>query len=117
MTISANCGAPTREDVITSIYTLKGVSYENSNYGNKFSDWSDVSENSKSAMEWAIKNGLIKGYDDNTIRPKQEVSQQEYETIMKRVASVTTDKTSGNYTDEMKIEKKVDLSPEDVRIL
>lgn len=68
-------------------------------------------------MEWAIKNGIIKGYDDNTIRPKQEVSQQEYETIMKRVASVTTDKTSGNYTDEMKIEKKVDLSPEDVRIL
>ena len=113
MTISANCGTPTREDIITSIYTLKGVSSENSNYGNKFSDWSEVDENSKSAMEWAIENGIIKGYNDNTIRPKQEISQQEYETIMKRVASITTDKTSGNYTDEMKIEKKVDLSPED----
>lgn len=56
---------------------------------------------------------FIKGYNDNTIRPKQEISQQEYETIMKRVASITTDKTSGNYTEEMKIEKNVDLSPED----
>ena len=82
MTISANCGTPTREDIITSIYTLKGVSSENSNYGNKFSDWSEVDENSKSAMEWAIENGIIKGYNDNTIRPKQEISQQEYETIM-----------------------------------
>lgn len=44
-------------------------------------------------MEWAIENGIIKGYNDNTIRPKQEISQQEYETIMKRVASITTDKT------------------------
>ena len=70
MTISANCGTPTREDIITSIYTLKGVSSENSNYGNKFSDWSEVDENSKSAMEWAIENGIIKGYNDNTIRPR-----------------------------------------------
>ena len=38
MTISANCGTPTREDIITSIYTLKGVSSENSNYGNNFSE-------------------------------------------------------------------------------
>ncbi|MEI3162125.1 MAG: papain-like cysteine protease family protein [Lachnospirales bacterium] len=110
----AQCAGPTRENVITSIYNISNKKNlnSNSNKATTFKDWSDVSENAQEAMIWAINNGIISGYNDSTLRPKQEITEQEYNTIISK-ANEVFDKNTGNYTNEMKMEKKVDLSPED----
>lgn len=108
----AYSATPTREDVISSFYALKGGEVS-SEVLKGFSDYKDIDENALKAMEWAVENGVINGYNDNTLRPKQEISDKEYNIIAQRVADIKDNTLGGNYSDEMKIEKKVDLSVED----
>ena len=49
-----------------------------------FADADQVSPYAKEAMEWAVGNGLIIGYTDNTLAPAKQISRAELCTILVR---------------------------------
>ena len=50
----------------------------------KFSDKGNISEYAIPAMQWAVENGLISGYPDNTLRPQGTVTRAEVAAIIRR---------------------------------
>lgn len=65
----------TREQLATIIYrTLKAENAENNV---SFSDMNEVSDYAKDAISYLAAEGIISGYEDNTIRPKNNTSRAE----------------------------------------
>lgn len=82
----------TREQIATIMYRyalLKGaksVSVENKL---QFSDAGTISEYAVSAMNWVVDNGIIEGYDDNTIRLQNSATRAETAAILQRLFNFT----------------------------
>lgn len=49
-----------------------------------FSDGNQVSEYAEEAVDWAVSNGLLNGYEDNTIRPQGKITRAELATVLLR---------------------------------
>lgn len=69
----------TREDVAASLVRFMGYETEQSDsaYLSNFSDYTDVSWSNRKYVNSAVEHGVLKGYDDNTLRPLAPVSRAE----------------------------------------
>ena len=47
-------------------------------------DWDTVSVYARNAMAWALQTGLLKGYEDGTVRPLRELNRAELAVLMHR---------------------------------
>jgi hypothetical protein len=75
----------TREQLVTILYRFAKM--ESQDITNQaplysFSDFEQVSDWAKAGVEWAIANGLISGYADNTLSPKENASRAEIAQII-----------------------------------
>lgn len=79
----------TREQFVTFLYRyakMRGCDLENEQSLDAFADGSSVSNFAVEAMEWAVSEGLVKGYSDHTIQPKQNLNRSELAALMHRFA-------------------------------
>ncbi len=74
----------TRQDLVVLLYRWSGESQEDLTALNKFADGSHVSLYAQQAICWAIEKGLLTGYNDLTLRPKNHITRAELATIMVR---------------------------------
>lgn len=51
-----------------------------------FSDVSGMTDAGKKAVSWAVKNGIIQGFDDNTFRPNSKVTREQIVIMLWRTA-------------------------------
>jgi len=78
----------TREEVAGSLVRVLGLETDESNaYLAPYSDSGEISEFELPYMNTAVKNGLISGYEDGTLRPKREVTRAEAACLMQRTIS------------------------------
>jgi hypothetical protein len=66
----------TRQDLATILYRLAGsptVTQSLSGY----SDAGAISSYAKNAMAWAVKTGILTGYEDNTLKPLGQATRAE----------------------------------------
>ena len=48
-----------------------------------FSDQADASSWAREGLEWAVAQGLLSGYDDNTLRPVRGISRCELAAVLR----------------------------------
>lgn len=65
-----------RQQLITMLYRMAGQPASSQSL-KKFSDSAQVADYARSAMAWAVEQGLIEGYEDNTLRPEQNITRAE----------------------------------------
>ncbi len=74
----------TRQDMIVLLYRYLGSpETEKETLGN-YADGAAVSEYAVDAMQWAIENGVIEGYEDSTIRPFNQITRAEMAAMIVR---------------------------------
>ena len=66
----------TREEIVTILYRMEGTP-EVSGTLDAFSDGESVQAYARSAMAWAVENGIISGYEDQTLRPQNYATRAE----------------------------------------
>lgn len=66
----------TREDLIVMLWRYAGAETVEQQL-DKFTDAGDISDYALDAMKWAVKTGLVAGYEDNTLRPAGNTSRAE----------------------------------------
>lgn len=79
--------AITREELVTILYRMKGepaVSYDLSG----FSDRDKLHTWAANAMAWAVENKIITGYEDGTLRPRNNASRAEVCAIILRYSAL-----------------------------
>lgn len=74
----------TREDFVVMLYRYLGSPAVSGGKLKTYSDNRKVSSYAKNAMEWAAEVGLLRGYEDNTIRPQNPIIRAELATLMAR---------------------------------
>ena len=77
----------TREQIATIMYryaVYKGVEAVNLEENLGFKDAGDISEYAVSAMNWIAGQEIIKGYEDNTVKPKNNATRAEATTLIQR---------------------------------
>ena len=67
----------TRQDMVVLLYRFAGSPEVSGNSLSSFADRSSVSSYAANAVEWAIELGLLRGYEDNTIRPFKHITRAE----------------------------------------
>ncbi len=81
--------AVTRQDLVTILYRYaKAAGYDVSAGSvdlTRYADGAEVADYAAEAMRWAISVGLIKGYEDNTLRPTATATRAEVAAIMQRM--------------------------------
>lgn len=86
----------TREEFITLLYRYLDEPQVSSGTLSGFADASAVDSYAVKAMCWAIENGVVKGYEDNTLRPQANMTRAEMAALIVRFyeAFIRTDKTA-----------------------
>lgn len=74
----------TRQDFIVLIYRYLGSPETSENRISQFSDSSRVAPYAYQALEWAAEVELLRGYEDNTIRPEKLVTRNELAALIVR---------------------------------
>ncbi len=74
----------TREEFITFGIRLVGAG-EEPGYATGFSDDAQVADWARDAVSTAVANRILRGFEDNTLRPKSTVTQAEVLTILSRL--------------------------------
>ena len=77
----------TREQIAAILYRYaiyKGMDAVNLSENLGFEDADEISEYAISALNWAVGAGLIKGYEDNTVRPLNNATRAETAAILHR---------------------------------
>lgn len=81
--------AVTRQDLVTILYRYAKQAGYNVSAGSvdltAYADGAEVASYAAEAMRWAIGVGLIKGYEDNTLRPTATATRAEVAAIMQRL--------------------------------
>lgn len=70
-----------------------------------FNDTNDLTGSSLNAIAWASENGIIKGYDDNNFRPKNNVTREQVVIMLWRAAGQPEAETEPNFTDIGSLDK------------
>ena len=76
--------AITRQELVTVLYRMAGTPETDAQALNSYTDADDVSEWARSAMAWAIGNGIVTGYGDATLRPGSNATRAEVCAILMR---------------------------------
>ena len=74
----------TRQDLVTVIYRYSGETVEDLTDLEAFTDSQSVSDYARAAMAWALKEEILTGYNDQTLRPRNNVTRAEMAAIMVR---------------------------------
>lgn len=74
----------TRQDMTLILYRYLGCPKTEGSTLKSFADGGTVADYAKEAMEWAAENKLLGGYEDNTLRPYNNISRAELATIIVR---------------------------------
>ncbi len=74
----------TRQDLVVLLYRWSEEANEDLSSLSDFSDGAAVSLYAQKAICWAIERGILTGYTDGTLRPKQSISRAELAAIMVR---------------------------------
>ena len=74
----------TRQDMVVLLYRFAGSPEVSGNSLSSFADRSSVSSYAANAVEWAIESGLLRGYEDNTIRPFKHITRAELAALFMR---------------------------------
>ena len=72
-----------REQFVTFLHRYAGEP-EPAALPEELADWDTVSAYARNAMAWALETGLLKGYEDGTIRPLRELNRAELAVLMHR---------------------------------
>ncbi|MCR8743798.1 S-layer homology domain-containing protein [Romboutsia lituseburensis] len=75
----------TREEVATILTNIKNNKDNNLDKLNKYKDANNVSEWAKSSVEGSIEAGYLKGYEDNTIKSKSNITRAESVVTLSRI--------------------------------
>ena len=78
-------GKITRQDLVTLLYRMEGSPTVSGSLSG-FTDADSVQGYASSAVIWAVSKGLVKGYDDGTIRPAASATRAEVCTLLKRLS-------------------------------
>lgn len=78
-------GKITREEVATIISRIKSIQDTNLDKLNFYNDGYKVSDWAKPSFEGIIESGYISGYEDNTLRPKNNLTRAEAVVVIKRI--------------------------------
>ena len=76
-------GSVTREQLVTMLYRCVGAAVVKDTLDG-VADAADISEWAVDAMIWAIENGIIKGYEDGSVLPGNNITRAEVATILMR---------------------------------
>ncbi|PHO07554.1 hypothetical protein BFT35_05635 [Thermoanaerobacterium thermosaccharolyticum] len=115
----------TREEAAAIVARLLNLRESGQDLLIKFKDSSQVSEWSKGSLNALVANGLIAGYDDNTISPKQPITRAEAVVLLSRaqnlqqkLSQIIYDKagTYGPETGTDTINNNVEISVPDVTL-
>ena len=82
--------AVTRQDLVTILYRYAKQAGYDVSVGSSvdltaYADGAEVADYAAEAMRWAIAVGLVKGYEDNTLRPTATATRAEVAAIMQRM--------------------------------
>ena len=82
--------AVTRQDLVTILYRYAKAAGYDVSVGSSvnllsYADGADVKDYAAEAMRWAIANGIIGGYTDGTLRPRNMATRAEVAAIMQRM--------------------------------
>ena len=75
----------TREELTLTLYRFArftGASTRGRADLSQFADSAEISSSAQTSMAWAVSNGLLSGYEDNTIRPGAGVSRAQISVIL-----------------------------------
>lgn len=78
----------TREELVTVLYRMAGEP-ETSGDISSYADAEEVHSWAADAMAWAVENGLVTGYEDDTLRPRLEANRAVVCTILMRFGALT----------------------------
>ena len=76
-------GVITRQDLVTMLYRLENSPAAKGDL-TAFSDSGSVRDYARGAMSWAVEQGIITGYEDNTLRPQKSATRAEVCAILMR---------------------------------
>ncbi len=82
----------TREQMVTILYNFaraRGIDVSTSAELNGYKDAHDISSWASIPMKWAVTNGIFKGMEDNTLRPKAIITRAEIASILQRYTEKT----------------------------
>ncbi len=85
----------TREEVASSLVKLMGydINGVDTSVLNEFEDAATISDEQKENIAAAVRNGIINGYEDNTIRAQNALTRAEAATIINNCFGVSEDET------------------------
>lgn len=111
----------TRAQFITMLYRAAG-SPEVADTELSFNDAGDIAEAYKAAVVWGTANGMIKGYDDGSFKPNQEINRAQMATFADRyltslgytfdgsaLSFTDADEISENYLDSVKAMASIEI--------
>lgn len=75
----------TREQAASMISNYKQIASHNYEMINKYKDSKDVSTWAKSSLEAVLKRGYMRGYSDNTLKPKSYMTRAEVVSMLNRI--------------------------------
>ena len=73
-----------RQDIMVLLYRYCGSPEVEGDYLDNFSDQDQISDYARAAMQWAVCEGMMEGYPDNTIRPQDTAIRAELAAILVR---------------------------------
>lgn len=74
----------TRQDMVVLMYRYLGSPAPQHNSLSNYADGAQVSDYAKNAMQWAVENGVIEGYEDSSVRPFNQITRAEMAAIVVR---------------------------------
>lgn len=74
----------TRQDLVVLLYRWSGEAQEDLSHLSAYKDGGDVSLYAQEAVCWAIEKGILTGYTDKTLRPKNQITRAELAAVMVR---------------------------------
>lgn len=74
----------TRQDVVVLLYRFAGSPEVDGTQSEIFRDAHSITHYARAAVEWALENALLKGYEDNTLRPKEKITRAEIAALFVR---------------------------------
>ena len=77
----------TREELVTILYRMAGEP-ETTGDISSYADAEEVHSWAADAMAWSVKNGLVTGYEDDTLRPRLEANRAVVCTILMRLGDL-----------------------------
>lgn len=80
----------TREDAVTFVCRAYNINPSVDNISRFFFDYSDISEYSRKFVEFSIRNNILKGYENNTIKPKNNITRAEAVVILENFHNISS---------------------------